>query len=248
MQYFYFSAVYDSIMKHTPYVEWVLFIKNKFRKTNIGQNDPILELACGTGNVLKYFNHEYQNIIGLDLSMQMLELSQNKVDNPLVLADMNRLPFRDGSFHAVYCNHDSVNYLGPEENLKKHLMEVNRILIKGGVYIFDVSTEKNVLENYRNKTINESHKRIYINWKNEYLPEEKKIISRFKFYRYRFSSLFTSMKIIGVETHMQTVYEDSFLKSLFLDLDFDLISQTADYDSKRKLEDANLMVYIISKK
>ena len=219
-----------------------------FQKNSVGQNDAILELACGTGTILRYFQTKYQNIIGLDISMQMLKLSQEKTNVPLVLAHISKLPFKDSSFRAVYCNHDSINYLSSHRSLKEHLKEIKRILVRGGIYIFDVATEKNVLKNYHRKTISEKHKGICISWKNQYLSQERKIISRMEFYRYfsRYISLWK--RKIGKEIHVQIIYQDSFLKSVLSELGFDLIEQVADYDTKKRNQEADLMVYVVSKK
>ena len=223
-------------------------MEDVFQKNNINQNDTILELACGTGAILKFFQMKYYNIVGLDISMQMLKLSQKKTNVPLVLADLKKLPFKDASFKAIYCNHDSVNYLNSQRSLRKHLEEIKRILIKGGIYIFDVATEKNVLKNYHKKTISESHEDISISWKNKYLPKDRKIISRMEFYKSFGGCIPFWKRKIGREIHVQIIYKESFLESVLSDLGFDLIEQIADYDFNKKIQEADLMVYVISKK
>lgn len=58
----------------TPELLYKLFINN----INIKNNYNILDLGCGTGLIGEYFNKISNNIIGIDLSSNMLEIAKKK--------------------------------------------------------------------------------------------------------------------------------------------------------------------------
>lgn len=65
-----------------------------------------------------------------------------------VCCDYRRLPFRDGSFDAALCLYDAVNYcLGPDD-LDAFFTEACRILVPGGVLVFDATTSRNSRLNF----------------------------------------------------------------------------------------------------
>ncbi|MDP3559180.1 MAG: malonyl-ACP O-methyltransferase BioC [Legionellaceae bacterium] len=74
------------------------------------QPESILDLGCGTGLVLTSLRQQFPkaHIVGLDRSIGMLEMVQKKhrwwSKQPLVQADMERLPFADKSFQLIFAN------------------------------------------------------------------------------------------------------------------------------------------------
>lgn len=71
---------------------------------NIEEQDKhsslVLDLGCGNGfSTEVIINHSFFFVVGLDVSQDMLALRH--LDNPVILADMSSLPFRDGTFSIV---------------------------------------------------------------------------------------------------------------------------------------------------
>src|SRR5262249_34493886 len=62
----------------------------------------VLEVGCGTGNVLRFLAKACPNgtVVGMDLYAEGLSYARRRVDCPLVVADVNRAPFRRG-FHLI---------------------------------------------------------------------------------------------------------------------------------------------------
>ncbi len=99
----------------------------------------VLELACGTGAVLKHLRHTYQ-IMGLDLSEGMLEIARrNAPDAIFYQGDMSTfsLPM---SFDVILCVFDSVNHLATFAQWQSLFRQVNQHLGAHGLFIFDVNT------------------------------------------------------------------------------------------------------------
>src|SRR6266516_2020060 len=99
----------------------------------------VLELACGTGAVLKHLRHTYQ-IMGLDLSEGMLENARRNVPDAIFFqGDMSAfsLPM---SFDVILCVFDSVNHLTTFAQWQSLFWHVDHHLNAKGLFIFDVNT------------------------------------------------------------------------------------------------------------
>ncbi|MGC9076908.1 MAG: class I SAM-dependent methyltransferase [Conexivisphaera sp.] len=60
---------------------------------------PVLDVGCGTGILLRELG---MMSVGLDISRSMLRIAGSRTRAELVLGDMERMPFRSGSFTTVY--------------------------------------------------------------------------------------------------------------------------------------------------
>ena len=112
-----------------------------WRKRTISQlkkNNPstILDIATGTADLaIEALSLNPKQIIGIDISVQMLEIGHKKIQNKnleavikLQLGDSENLPFENNSFDAITCAFGVRNF----ENLEKGLSEMYRVLKPGG--------------------------------------------------------------------------------------------------------------------
>lgn len=94
-----------------------------------------LDIACGTGRFLKYADY------GIDISKEMVEVSQKKYPlKKISIEDAEVLSFQDSFFDNVFSFHLFMHL--QMNDIKKILCEVNRVLKKGGYFIFDIPSEK----------------------------------------------------------------------------------------------------------
>lgn len=101
----------------------------------------VLELACGTGSVLKQLDSDY-DVTGVDLSQRMLEIAARKVpQGRLIRADMTRVALGE-SFDVVLCLYDSINHLLKFVHWEAVFDRAHAHLHDGGLFIFDVNTER----------------------------------------------------------------------------------------------------------
>jgi len=61
----------------------------------------VLDAGCGTGRFTTAFEAGGADVVGLDLDGAMLDIASTRARGPLVLGDVHRIPFRDGSFDRV---------------------------------------------------------------------------------------------------------------------------------------------------
>ena len=98
----------------------------------------LLDVGCGTGSgVCCLAENGYENIIGLDYTMNMLSICQEKSERfesvRLVRGDAGRLSFPNDRFDCVV----SLNFLHlfSNEEQKKFIDEMTRVLKPGGVLV-----------------------------------------------------------------------------------------------------------------
>jgi ubiquinone/menaquinone biosynthesis C-methylase UbiE len=114
--------------------EYAQKCRTKFIRKNIKNiGGLILDVGVGSGKLTsKYSNSKDDNIIGLDISLNMLkEAKKNLNVIPLVKADGEFLPFRDNSFDAIICS-ELLYYL---EKPEMFIQESKRVLKKNGTLL-----------------------------------------------------------------------------------------------------------------
>jgi ubiquinone/menaquinone biosynthesis C-methylase UbiE len=102
----------------------------------VERGSRVLDLGCGWGRILKPVMDRGAHAIGLDISEEMLALSdkhlrKNGYTPHLVRGDGTRLPFRDNTFDMVY-SFLVLQHLS-KENGRDIFNEVKRILKSSGV-------------------------------------------------------------------------------------------------------------------
>jgi ubiquinone/menaquinone biosynthesis C-methylase UbiE len=105
-----------------------------------------LDLGCGTGVMLDRLAARYRCVVGLDLSMEMLEgydLSNLRegLSVLLVRGDMGRLPFATGRFDTVICR-SALHHMDDEQGV---LTEIARVLAPDGRLVLGEPANDNLL-------------------------------------------------------------------------------------------------------
>jgi demethylmenaquinone methyltransferase / 2-methoxy-6-polyprenyl-1,4-benzoquinol methylase len=98
----------------------------------------VLDLACGTGDLMRELERVHCAAIGIDLSEQMLAAA--RVDAPLVRGDAERAPFPDAAFDGVVCGFAFRNFV----ELPPVLAECARVMRTGGrIVVLDAAVPDN---------------------------------------------------------------------------------------------------------
>ncbi len=101
--------------------------------------DRVIDLGCGSGRSLLWNASSGAQFVGADVSPFFAHEARERVD--LALADLRRLPFRDGAFTKGYAL-DVLEHLSPEA-LDAMLREAARVLVPGGVLFVYSHVRKN---------------------------------------------------------------------------------------------------------
>jgi cyclopropane fatty-acyl-phospholipid synthase-like methyltransferase len=160
-------------MADTPVDEWIAFIEALWSRDNL-KPELILDAGCGTGALTLPLARKGYNMIGIDISDEMLSAARRKSEIAGLDILFSRQDIRDfelyGTVDSIICVCDAVNYLAGDGDLYRFFNLSRNYLNPGGLFVFDVSTEykyKEVLAENNFCDINENA--AYI-WENSYDP------------------------------------------------------------------------------
>ena len=91
-------------------------------------NDLVVDLGCGSGRAILWNSDWQAQVVGIDISPFFAQEARADVD--LLLGDLRRLPFADGTFTKAY-SLDVLEHLSPAA-LAAMLREAARVLAPGG--------------------------------------------------------------------------------------------------------------------
>ena len=101
--------------------------------------DLVVDLGCGSGRALVWNRDLGAEMVGIDISPFFSEDARRDV--PLLLGDLRRLPFADGTFSKAW-SLDVLEHLSPDA-LHGMLREANRVLAPGGKLFVYTHVRKN---------------------------------------------------------------------------------------------------------
>lgn len=133
------------------------------------QNPKILDLCTGTGDIAVMLKNRYKsaNVVGVDFSKEMLNIARKKHSQiDFICADCLNLPFKDDTFDLATISFGLRN----TENYEKAVIEINRVLKSGGIFVHLDFDKKSKLADYVFEKIVKSFK----NENYEYLLKSKK--------------------------------------------------------------------------
>jgi len=133
-----FSKYYDQLMcrEARKNYERITYFIDKYKGGDI---DNLLELGCGTGEVIKYFENDF-DITGIDISPWMIKEAKKKLSYGNVYEmDMKNFKFNQ-NFDLIFSVFDSINHLLKKEEWEKTFRNVSKHLNNRGLFIFDINT------------------------------------------------------------------------------------------------------------
>ncbi len=152
------ATLFDQISSYWTEIAQADHTENQlhFVKTHIEPKGWILDLACGSGRHTVNLSIADYRMVGLDMSLNLLQIAKRKASEagvraPLVRADMRFLPFHSGVFAAVVSLDASFGYLPTEKEDLLSLKEVCRTLQNGGVLLLDVFNRERLARRYRKR-------------------------------------------------------------------------------------------------
>lgn len=162
-------------MEDIPYDQWAKQLTSFLDQYGI-QNKIVLELGCGTGNMTRRLSAAGFDMIGLDQSVEMLQIAkekQNKTGEDILYLHQNMQSFElFGTVGAVISVCDSMNYVLSEEELLQTFRLVNNYLDPDGIFIFDIKTKYFYEQVLGDSTMVEEKEERVLIWDNYYDREQ----------------------------------------------------------------------------
>jgi len=186
-----FAYVYDELMDNVPYDAWAEYLIGLLKENGVADG-LVCELGCGTGQMTRRLAAAGYDMIGIDLSEEMLDVAREQeygayegdfeeeeveedAAEPSILylqQDMREFELY-GTVSAVVSICDSMNYMTSDEDLLQVFRLVNNYLDKDGVFIFDMNTEYKYKELMGDTTIAENREDVSFIWENLYDAEKR---------------------------------------------------------------------------
>lgn len=191
-----FASVYDEFMDGTDYHKTADQIQDMITRFGVSkptqkrtgaseardvllaaEKNLVVDLGCGTGKFTEILADRGYDVMGIDLSEEMLGIALERRDSlrhrTLYLCqDMREFELYGtaGTFVSVG---DSVNYLLTDEDMIKLFKRVNTFLFPGGIFVFDFKTLHLYRDVIGDNTIAEDREDCSFIWENWYDDESR---------------------------------------------------------------------------
>jgi SAM-dependent methyltransferase len=233
------ASIYDYVMRHVAYDDWVDYVHSLLKRW-----DPdaarVADLACGTGNISLALQHLGYEVTGVDLSAAMLEMARGKAGDAgaeFVQGDLRQLEGL-GPFDAAVCIYDSFNYLLEPEDIDEALQSVEGILRPGGLFVFDVCTERNSLRYFRDMRDSEEGPGFSYERHSTYDPA-------LRLQRNHFRIRFDGEEEVFEETHVQHIYSVTTIANCIDSSRFELLDALDGFTLNKGTENSDRIHFVL---
>lgn len=232
--------IYDNLLNHVDYDKWYQHVMD-ICAAHECSIESYLDLACGTGSLLKRFNDQNIKLVGMELNAKMLELAQIKNDKKKITwiqSDMLNFSIKD-KFDCITCLFDSVNYLRDEDEMIRMFNLVAKHLKKNALFIFDIVTEKTCLEYFFNFTDKDQIDGLDIDRYHHYDFNQKIQHTEMLFY--------TKDEEI-LEHHQQHIYSEEEIRDFIRMSELKFIASYADFELVKSNKNSERIHFVCSAK
>ena len=172
------AVSYDRLTNDVDYGATVTFYYEILNREGLSPRTAV-DLACGTGSVSAILARKGLQVIGVDLSEEMLTVAQQKTgeleDPPrFVCQSLQKLHLPRAVDMAV-CALDSLDYITDPADCAQAIRRVYKALNPGGIFIFDVNTPEKLWAMDGQVFLDEDDD-VYCVWRGEF-DEETNICS-----------------------------------------------------------------------
>ncbi len=239
-----FAQLYDALTFDVDYENIASFIHTILKKHDIHKG-LVLDLACGTGTLTLELAKKGYEMLGADLSEDMLSVARQKEGAEGILFLNQSMDDFElyGTVDAIVCVLDSINYLTEPDALYKTFRLCANYLNPGGILIFDVNSEYKFSSVLGNQTYTYETDEIFYNWENEYDPETGLCDLYLTFFCLEESGLYRRVD----EVHTQRAYSDSELMDALNSAGLTLVAKHDGYTPNAPHKESQRLVYEVKK-
>lgn len=248
-----FAALYDRLMADMPYDEWQRFVREAWGRYGLAPQ-TVVDLGCGTGRITTALAQEGLRVVGIDLSEHMLAVAQERSDQaaPNIQAAGGSVMFLQQDMRewtigqaadSVICLCDGLNYLLEEDDIKAAFTSVFQGLRDGGLFVFDVLTERQYMEYAKHEPYTYDDDDLAYIWYSDWNQEARIITHELTIFvqeqEQERSELFRRV----LETHRQRAYTQAELTSWLKKAGFQRVEGYADFTWQPVEEHASRMFF-----
>jgi len=144
------AKIYDYVWGSKDYHPEVLALDRIFKKFSV---KDILDAGCGTGNHAILLGELGYNVIGVDISEEMVKRAKgkNKWENvKFFVEDIRELNFRE-EFDATICLGVTIAHMVTDRDMDMFFASIYNALRSEGIFIFNAKNAKRIDESLLNK-------------------------------------------------------------------------------------------------
>ena len=144
MAYEAFAGVYDAFNEDADYDALFRYVCGVLRAHGV-EDGIVADLGCGTGELTLRLAAAGYDMIGVDLSPEMLSVLREKAWETgqegllLLCQDIAELDLY-GTVRAAVSTFDTFNHIGPAEKFRRALCRAALFVEPGGLVLFDMNT------------------------------------------------------------------------------------------------------------
>jgi SAM-dependent methyltransferase len=166
-----FAFYYDRLMSDVDYAGWADYIVEIIKRNKL-RPELIADLGCGTGSFCLEMAKRGYDMIGIDLSSEMLSCARQKAleagaDILFLNQDMTSFELY-GTVDVITCLVDSINYITYKSDLKRLFKLVRNYLNPGGLFIFDINTPYKFEAVFSSNVFCETSEEVSYIWENSF--------------------------------------------------------------------------------
>ena len=160
------AVSYDRLTNDVDYEATVAFYEEILKQEGLKPRTAV-DLACGTGSVTAILARKGLQVIGVDMSEEMLTVaSQKAADAWFICQKLQQLRLPKAVDLAV-CALDSLDYITDPEDCKEAIRKTYKYLNPGGIFVFDVNTPEK-LRAMDGQVFLDEDEDVYCVWRGEF--------------------------------------------------------------------------------
>lgn len=224
MAYEYLAQCYDQFTEDVDYERWADYVERHFARSRLPIH-TVLDLACGTGSLTRLLALRGYEMIGADLSEEMLAQAAEKCrgvgdPEPIFLHQAMEELDLYGTIDACVCCLDSVNYVTRSGKLARAFQRVHTFLMPGGLFLFDINTPDK-LRGLDGQMFLDETEDAYCVWRAEYAPRRRMCTYGMDIFQRTEDDLWQRWE----EVHEEFAYEPEELEQMLRQAGFRQIKQ-----------------------
>ncbi len=242
------ASCYDALMEDVDYPAWADFYEAQFARYADKKPSMVLDLGCGTGVLTNLLAGRGYDMIGIDLSGEMLSRASSAAlaegKSVLYLEQDMRSFDLYGTVDAVVCSLDGINYLTKKEDVARCFARVHTFLGDGGLFLFDVNTPWKFAHIFGDESYILEDETTFLGWQNQYNPKT----GLCRFYLTFFCETASGLWERFEEVQSERAYSDRVLRRLLEQAGFDVLDIVSDFSGTPAGDEDERHYFICKKK